>query len=192
MPEAPPREAPRVHERVDYSAFEDDSPPSPREAAKIEKMTPPDEVFEEIKGMISTMPRADRLALAGCALIVLASFFPWRDTAKDGEILGLMSSGIIATLAAIAAGAAVIARTRRSFPHVNPMLPWLVQLGSVCFAIVWCLMFMRASWDARLVTAHAGNLQQAVSKPAIGVVVALLAGIVGLSGTLMGVRSSAR
>ena len=83
---------------------------------------------------------------------------------------------------------AIVVRVRRFMPNLNPITPWLAQLGVCCFCIVWCLVFMKLSYDGRMARALVGNVEMKISTPSFGVFIALVCSIGGLGGTLMGLK----
>jgi hypothetical protein len=156
-----------------------------------EGMMAPEEALKEAGAFFGTLPTADKLALAGAALVVLFSFFPWKETAADGEVLGLLSTGAVALGAAVALAAALLLRSRKAMPSLGPVIPWLIQLAAAAVCVVSCLVFIKASWDGRRVASPVGNYELAVSRPSFGVVVGLIGGLVALGGTLMGLKDKA-
>lgn len=135
---------------------------------------------------------ADKLALFGSAVMLLATFFPWKETVHDGDVLGVFSSGILVTLLTAISLAGIIIRTRKTMPTLNPIIPWMAQLGAVGVAGVWCLVYMKLSWDSTLAQSTIGNYQVWVSKPSFGLILALLAGIVSIVGTIFGLKDLGR
>ncbi len=151
-----------------------------------------DEALEDFNKFVKSLAMSDKLAFLGAALAILTAFFPWRETAIEGDVIGLMSSGIVAVVFNAAAIFTIAARTRRIMPHVQAPLWWLGQLGAVVLALVWCLIFMKTNWDGRQVPSSIGNELMAISRPAFGVFFALLFEIVALAGTVLGLKEKAR
>ena len=148
----------------------------------------PEDVFRDAKSFVIGLPGSDKIAFAGLVLNILCSFFPWKETVIDGEVLGLMSLGFPVFLVSILGITSIVVRVRRVMPKLNPLVPWLLQLSAVCFCIVWCLIYIKLSWDSRLARSPVGNFDMYISKPSIGVFLALLTSIVALGGTLMGLK----
>ena len=113
------------------------------------------------------LPLADKLALFGTAALVIFTFFPWKETVAEGDVLGVFSSGVLVTLLGSAAVAGIIVRTRKTMPTLNPLLPWVAQLGCVGVSAIWCLVYMKLSWDSTPAMSAVGNYEVWVSKPAI-------------------------
>jgi len=151
-------------------------------------LVPPEEALRDAQNFVKDLTSADKITFAGCALVILVSFFPWKETRDDGEVLGFACSGIFAFLAALATIGAVVIRERRVMPRLSRLAPWIAQLVSTSFLILWCLIFIRLSWDGRLVPSPIGNYEVALSKPSFGVVLGLMGGIGALAGTLLGLR----
>ncbi len=149
----------------------------------------PETLLADIKAFIGGLGTADKLAFIGSALTVLMAFFPWKETRDDGEVIGLLSLGLPAVLAAVVTMVAVGARDQRSLPGFSPALLWMGQLGSVCVSLIWCLVFIKLSWDSQEVPALIGNENVvALSRPAMGVYLSLVTEAIALAGTLMGVK----
>lgn len=179
----PPRPAP-----APARSYSDDEPSISNGTASGISMVAPEAAFADAKAFIGDLKTSDKLAFIGAAVTILVCFFPWKETATEGEILGLMSLGFAAFIANLLGMGAVFVRVNRAMPRLHPVVPWLVQLGSFCFGIVWCLVYMKLASDDRQVQALFGNETVAISKPAFGVFIALLMQIVALAGTLMGLK----
>ncbi len=147
-----------------------------------------DEALEDFSQFVRSLSTGDKLAFIGAAMAILTAFLPWRETAADGEVIGLMSSGIGAVLLNGAAIFTIAARTRRLMPHIGVPVWWLGQLAAVALALVWCLVFMKLNWDGRQVPSSIGNELMAISKPALGVFLALMFEVVSLAGTVLGLK----
>jgi hypothetical protein len=123
----------------------------------------------------------------------MATFFPWRETVTQGDVIGVFSTGILVALMSGGALAGFIIRTRKLMPKLNPLLPWIAQLGLVGVAAVWCLFDTAVlSWDSTPAQSRIGNFTVWVSKPSIGLIVALLSSIVSLVGTILGLKDLGR
>lgn len=152
------------------------------------RLVSPEEMLTDLKNFFLELGQSDKLAFVGACVTVLLSFIPWKSTATDGDILGLVSLGAFVLLAALATMASVAVRVRKVMPQLNPIIPWLVQLGTAGFAILWCLVFIKISWNGQQVPADIGNEMVPLSSPSAGVFLALLSSIVSLVGTLMGLK----
>ncbi len=146
------------------------------------------EVMGSAKTYLLALSLADKLALGGAALLLASTFLPWAETAKRGDVLGILSIGFLVTLSAATAVTGVLVRTLKAVPKLNPLLPWVAQLGGVGIGGLWCLVFIVMYWDATLVPAPIGNFQVWASKPAFGVIIALLASITSIVGTVFGLK----
>lgn len=156
------------------------------------KAMDPELAMGETKRYLWELPLADKLALFGTAVLVISSFFPWKETVAEGEVLGVFSSGILVTLLGSAAVAGIIVRTRKTMPTLNPLLPWVAQLGCVGVSALWCLVYMKLSWDSTPAMSPVGNYEVWVSKPAFGLVLSILASIVSIVGTIFGLKDVGR
>ncbi|MFL5318775.1 MAG: hypothetical protein ACJ790_03905 [Myxococcaceae bacterium] len=163
-------------------------PAIPRTSSGMQ-MVAPEQALDDFKSFVSNLPSGDKIAFIGAAAFIFTCFLPWKETAADGEILGLMSLGIIDFLVMIAVIGSLVIRVRRVMPQLNPLVPWLVQLGGAGFSIVWCLVYIGISTDLRKTQALVGNFEQSVSAPAFGVWLAILCGAATVAGTLMGLKS---
>ncbi|MFO0596864.1 MAG: hypothetical protein U0228_16235 [Myxococcaceae bacterium] len=159
---------------------------------EVDRTLDPDDAMVQFKTYIVTLAMADKLALFGASIMLIATFLPWKDTVANGDVLGVFSAGIVVTALASTAIAGIVIRTRKSMPNLNPILPWMAQLGAVGIAGVWCLIYLKTSWDSTLAQSTIGNYQQWVSKPAFGLILALIAGIVSIIGTIFGLKELGR
>ncbi|WPB73520.1 hypothetical protein KYC5002_31255 [Archangium violaceum] len=148
----------------------------------------PEQVIEDFRDFVGVLGRSDKIAFAGGATILISAFLPWKETAEDGEILGLMSLGLLAVLAAIGIIGAITVRVRRFMPHLNALVPWVAQLGLSVFTILWCIVFMKLSYDATEVPSPMGNATIMNSTPSFGVFLGLLGALTSLAGSLMGLK----
>jgi hypothetical protein len=163
--------------------------PGPPQRTYSGAMMPPEQALDDFQSFVRNLPAGDKLAFVGAALTILSTFLPWKDTAADGEILGLMSLGIIVFLVMIAVLSSIVIRIKRVMPQLHPLVPWMVQLGGTVFSALWCIVYIGLSIDARKTQALVGNFEVSVSAPAFGVFFALLCcGLTG-AGTLLGLKA---
>lgn len=160
----------------------------PREQFVADKGLDPEDVMGDARRFIYELSSADKLAFFGAATMFLACFFPWKETVVEGEVLGLMSMGIVVFALSAVALASIAIRSRKTFGNLSPIVPWVAQLGAIGFGELWCLVYMRLSWDSTLARSPVGNFEMWVSKPSFGVILAFLAGIVAALGTIFGLR----
>lgn len=150
------------------------------------------EAMVETRQYLFSLSMADKLALFGTSVLLIATFLPWRETVSEGEVLGVFSSGaLVAVLAGIALGG-ILVRTRKTMPDLNPLYPWMAQLGAVGVSGVWCLIYMMMAWDPTHARSPIGNYEVWVSKPAFGLILALLAAITSIVGTIFGLKEVGR
>ncbi len=162
---------------------------SDRPAFEVERTLDAEDWMTQTRYYLLALPLADKLALFGTGVMTLSTFFPWRETVARGEELGVFTTGAIVTLLAGAALAGIIVRTKKLMPKLNPLIPWVAQLGLVGVAAVWCLFDTAVlSWDATPAQSRIGNFTMWVSKPSFGLISALLSGIVSLLGTIFGLK----
>ncbi|HYV44812.1 MAG TPA: hypothetical protein VFA20_08125 [Myxococcaceae bacterium] len=163
--------------------------PGARSSPSYSPVFSPEEAMADARLFVGGLTTADKLTLLGGALCLLCSFFPWKETAAEGEVIGLQSLGIVATGLIALAMVVVVGRARRSF-HVNPAVMWLVQLACSGATIVWCLVFIKLSWDPTEAHSVDGNMLMATSKPVMGVYLCAAGAIIAAAGTLMGLKDS--
>lgn len=191
MPEAPQKELKK--ERGDWRQKiekEDWGPaPVPKAAPQKESIDPEDQIAD-VRRFIDELSSADKLALFGEVGVLMACFFPWKETVQDGAVLGLLSLGAVAFGTAIVAIGAIAMRVRKVLPTLNPVYPWVVQLLAVGIGLAWCLYYVQDSWDRTMARAPFGNEMVMVSKPSIGVILAVLAGGVAVLGTIVGLKET--
>ncbi len=172
----------------DWKANEGKAP----EKFVVDKTLDANDAMVQTRQYLADLSTADKLALFGTSLLLLATFLPWRETVSEGDVLGVFSSGILVTALSAGALGGLVVRTRKLMPQVNPLLPWIAQLGCVGVAGVWCLIYMMLSWDPTLARSPIGNYEVWVSKPAFGLILALLAGITSIVGTIFGLKDVGR
>jgi hypothetical protein len=195
MPEAPARSAkPKTSvdwrsqvSQADWNEMQQKS----KEEFVVDKGLDPDDVLNDARGFFSLLSSADKLAFFGTSGMLLSTFFPWKETVQDGDVLGLLSAGIVVTLLSTLALASLVLRVRRTW-SVNPIVPWILQLGCLGFGIVWCLVYVKMSWDSTVVKSPVGNFDMWASKPTFGVIFGFMAGVVGALGTVAGLKELSR
>ncbi|MDY7229413.1 hypothetical protein [Hyalangium rubrum] len=195
----PPRRAPEPEPR-DSAEPEEDRPPPPRQAmpppaqpartftGTNSKIVAPEQAMQDAREFITDLPRSDKIAFVGGAVVVFSCFLPWKVTATEGEILGLMSSGFIAFLGALLLLGTIILRVRQTMPRLHPLAPWMAQLGLSIFCVLYIVVFIRLSVDATAVPASIGNDTMMNSKPDFGVFIGLLGGLAAMAGSLLGLK----
>ncbi len=181
-PAAPQAPAPRRQEP------EPDLYVPPSSASNTGEILAPEVLVDDFREFVGVLSLSDKVAFAGAALVVLSAFIPWKETAEEGEILGLMSLGLVAVLSACGLMGTVALRVRRLMPRLNVLIPWLAQLGLSIFTILWCIIFMKLSSDTTEVPSPMGNAMIFNSAPTYGVYLALLGALGSLAGTLMGLK----
>jgi amino acid transporter len=148
----------------------------------------PDDVLLGAREFLLGLSPADKLTFLGASTMFLACFFPWKETEREGQVLGLMSLGVVVFLLSLGALALVVLRSRRHDRRANPLGFWVLQLGAIGAALLVCVVDAVASHDNTLVPAPLGHVEVWVSRPTFGVVLAFLAGLVAGLGTLLGLR----
>ena len=148
----------------------------------------PEVLLDDARSFLKELEGADRVAFWGAALVVLSCFMPWKETAADGDFLGLISLGFISFLFAIGAMVFIGIRVRNLMAWVNPMLPWGAQMVCTVVCLVWSLVFLKISSDTTLVPSPLGNSEMMNSSPSIGCFLGVLGAVVALLGGLMGLR----
>ena len=68
----------------------------------------------------------------------------------------------------------------------------ILQLGCVGVSALWCLVYMKLSWDSTPAMSSVGNYEVWVSKPAFGLILGVLAAIVSIVGTIFGLKDVGR
>ena len=193
MPEAPPASVPSAtagrnwREEIsqeDWNAM----PQGPRAEFVPDRAMDPDDFVHSARAFLAGLSTADKLAFFGSATTFLACFFPWKETVADGEVLGLLSLGVVVFLLAVASMVAIAVRVRS--PSENSGLLRLGQLAAVVFSELWSIGYAAASVDATSTQSPVGNFEMWVSKPSFGLVLAFLAGLVAVAGTVMGVKEA--
>jgi hypothetical protein len=192
MPVAP---APRVAAvrrdwRQEVSQEDWDQMPQgpPREHFVPDKALDPDDVLLGAREFLLGLNAPDKLTFFGTSTMFLACFFPWKETVREGEVLGLMSLGLVVFLLSLAALALLVLRSRRTDRRRSPFGLWALQLAAIVAALLVCVVYAVASLDTTSVPAPIGTGEMWVSKPSFGVIMAFLAGLLSAAGTLLGLR----
>ncbi|MDC0708854.1 hypothetical protein POL68_10290 [Stigmatella sp. ncwal1] len=152
------------------------------------RIVAPEEVISDARAFVDELTRSDKITFAGAAAIIISCFLPWKETAEDGEILGLLSIGAVALVGAVAIIAAIAVRVRRTMPSLHPLAPWVLQLGVSIFCIFFTLIAIRLASDSTVVASPIGNQMVENSSASLGVFLALLGAIGALTGSLMGLK----
>jgi len=148
----------------------------------------PEEIIADTRRFIGELSRSDKITFASACLVILSCFLPWKETAADGEILGLMSAGIGTLLGAVLIIGAIFVRKRGTLPKVNASSLWMMQLGVSFFCILYTAVCIKASFDTTQVQSQLGNAMVWVSSPSFGVFLGLLGSLGALVGSVMGLR----
>lgn len=168
------------------------SPPAPsprgRPPPNTGNIVAPEELLSDAREFVGELSRSDKIAFGGACLIAVSCFLPWKETAAEGEILGLMSMGVGALLGAVVIISAIFVRVRRTMPKLNPLVPWMVQLSVAFFCIIYSVVFMRVALDSNEVPSAIGNQMIMNSSPSFGVFLGLLGALVALVGSLLGLK----
>lgn len=166
--------------------------PSQKNAPIVQNIEPPrpvdpNEVMEDAQAFIGSLGLADKLAFFGLVGMVLACLFPWAETKDDGDVMGLMTYGFVTFLLSGAALGAVVWRLKGDKRRYgNPMTPWLMQLAGVGLGVLWALISIKLSWNSA--SAKVGNAEIPLSRPAFGLFLAIVCGVVAGAGTMLGLR----
>ncbi|MBJ6763990.1 hypothetical protein JGU66_24725 [Myxococcaceae bacterium JPH2] len=182
-----PRRAPAPPPEPSYSDVEDAWERAERRPGSS-AIEDPEVLMLQGRDFLRELKGADRIAFWGAAAVVLSCFLPWKETAADGDILGLMSAGVGACLLSVGVMIAISVRVRRSLAQLNPMVPWLAQLGMSIVTLLWGLIFMKLASDTARVPTPMGNTEMMNSSPSMGVFLAVLGALAALGGTLMGLK----
>lgn len=191
---APARRAPAPApiEEEDDDVGDAVADPWSREARELEAtrspIDDPEVLLDDARSFLRELEGGDRIAFWGATLVVLSCFMPWKETAADGDFLGLISLGFISFLFAVATMVLVGLRARQVMTWVNPMLPWGAQMFCSAVTLIWSLVFLKLSSDTTLVPSPLGNAEMMNSSPSIGCFLGILGGIIAVLGGLMGLK----
>jgi hypothetical protein len=146
-----------------------------------------EQLWHDFQHLRKELRRPDQLTFYGALCEVLWCLLPWQDTARDGPVIGVVTLGVGVLLGVAATVGALVFRYRQLKPRWDPLWPWFIQIAGVCFMICWCLVSIRASWDARTVPGIE-SLEVPLSRPAFGAYAGLVSALVSLFGTLWGLK----
>jgi hypothetical protein len=192
MPEAPQRRSRTPPEQKvvveDWHAPKQSRVDPAMMQAPPSQVLDPEEAMADARNFMVSLTFSDKLAFWGAAATLFACFLPWKETAQEGESIGLLSLGALVFTANVVLIVAIIIRTRKVMPRLHALVPWLLQFGTSSFSIVWSLVLIKLAVNTQITRATVGNEEVWMSKPGAGVVLAVLTSIVALGGTLMGLR----
>lgn len=189
---SPPAEEPQPE--VEEEDWRIPAPPPSTAASKgpatgsDSSIAAPEEIIADTRAFIRELSISDKITFASACLIILSCFLPWKETAADGEILGLMSTGIGTLLGAVLVIGAIFVRKRGTLPKVNVSTLWMMQLGVSFFCILYTAIFIKVSFDTTQVQSQLGNAMVWTSSPSFGVFLGLLGSLGALVGSVMGSR----
>ena len=166
-------------------------PPVPTHSPSLNntgKIVAPEELIADARVFVGELSRSDKLAFVGACVSAFSCFLPWKETAVDGDVLGLLSAGAGALLGAVMVIAAIFVRVRRTLPKFNPLVPWGMQLGVSFFCVLYTVIFIKTAFDSTEVPSAIGNRLIMNSSPSFGAVLGLLGAIAALTGSVMGLR----
>jgi hypothetical protein len=152
------------------------------------KIVAPEELISDAREFVGALSRPDKFAFAGACVMAFSCFLPWKETAADGDVLGLMSAGIGALLGAMMIITAIFIRVRRTLPKINPLAPWGMQVGTSFLLVLYVVIFIKAAFNSTQVPSSIGNEMIMNSSPSFGAFLALLGAIGALTGSVMGMR----
>jgi hypothetical protein len=148
------------------------------------------ELLAEAREFMGLLSSADKLAFWGAVTVILSCFLPWKSTAAEEDVLGLMSLGFGAFLLAFGIIACIGMRVRGAGArNFNPVVPWMGQLVTSFLCLVWCVIFIKISSDTTRVPTPIGNAEMMNSSPSIGVFIAVLGALAALGGSILGLRN---
>jgi hypothetical protein len=150
--------------------------------------TTPDQAINEARAFVEGLTKSDKLAAGGVALLVVSLFIPWRETASNGDELGIVTSGILAALIGLGTLGAIFVRIRKPIAGIPEIAPWAAQAALAALSVILCLVFLKDSWDGTLVPANVGNGTMRASTPSLGAIIGLAGAAVGLVGTALGFK----
>ncbi|WP_224245632.1 hypothetical protein [Hyalangium gracile] len=152
------------------------------------KIVAPEEILSDARDFVGELSRSDKITFAGACVAALSCFLPWKETAADGDVLGLMSAGVGTLLCAAIVISAIFIRVRRTMPKVSPMVPWGTQLGMSFFGVLYTVIFIKSAFDSTEVPSAIGNQMIMNSSPSFGVFLGLLGTLGALAGSVMGMK----
>jgi hypothetical protein len=190
MPDAPPRKLKTPPEmRAPVEDWHAPVRPLADPQANLQSQAlDPEEAMGQARNFIVALSTSDRIAFWGAVATLIACFLPFRETVGEEESLGLLSLGSLVFAAHVGLITAIVVRVRKVLPRLNALVPWLLQFATSSFSIVWCLVLIKLFVNTQKARALYGNEEVWVSKPGVGVLLALVTSIAAFAGTLMGLR----
>lgn len=151
------------------------------------RIAAPEDVVRDLKSFLAGLAASDKYAVYGALGTVFSCFLPWRFREPEGDVLGLTSLGFVAFLLALVTLTAVVVRTQRLLPRVNPIVPWVAQLAAAGLALLWCVICIKLN-TVPAEPARIGMPALGPGSPSFGVYLAVLGSLVSLGGTLLGLK----
>jgi hypothetical protein len=193
MPEPEPEE-PEAEEPEEEDWRPKRPPPGPAPVAKAKdpdavSFTAPDEALNEARAFVDSLTFFDKLAVGGVGLLFISLFLPWRESAANGDEIGMVTSGFFAALLALGGVGVLVARLRNLIPQqfsVPPAVLVMIQSGLLGFSALLCLIFLFSAYDGTQVPANVGNGTMAASTPSLGAILGLAGAVLGTVGSVMG------
>ncbi len=147
-----------------------------------------DAFLADMKRFVMELSTADKIAFFGMLTMVLTTVLPWKVTVIEGDVLGLLSEGVLVAGLTLMGIASLVIRVRKTMETLSPVVLFAVQLGALGLSLIWCVYFSVSSWDSTMAHSQVGNEMMRASRPAFGVILAFLAGGVGGLGTVLGLK----
>ncbi len=150
-----------------------------------------EELAQEARFFLQELSGSDKAAFWGGALTAISCFFPWKQTALEGDTLGFMGVGIPALLFSLLLCGSIWTRERDWASRTTRANTWYLQFACAALIPLWTLVCIKLAWNPVLVRATVGISDIWTSKPGLGAIVALPCSVVALLGTFMGMKGRA-
>jgi|CXWL01.1.fsa_nt_gi hypothetical protein len=149
---------------------------------------PAEDLAQEAKFFLRDLRGGNLLAFWGGALTFLSSFFPWKQTAAEGDVLGFMSIAAPVLLLSLLLCGSILVRERNLMPRASAATTWYLQFACAALIPLWTIACIKLSWNSVLVRATVGVEDIWTSKPGFGAIIALPLSVLALAGTLLGMK----
>ncbi|MBX7113776.1 MAG: hypothetical protein K1X64_05520 [Myxococcaceae bacterium] len=150
-----------------------------------------EELAQEARFFLQELSGSDKAAFWGSALVAISCFFPWRQTALEGDTLGFMGLGAGVLLLSIALCGSIWARERDWVARAKRANTWYLQFACAVLIPLWTLVCIKLAWNPVLVRATVGTSDVWASKPGLGAIIAVPCSVLALLGTLVGLKGRA-
>jgi hypothetical protein len=113
----------------------------------IQHTTAPEALLQTVGALVKGLEGVDAFTFWSAVSTVLLTCLPWKSTAAEGDLIGLVTLGLCVTFASIGTAVGVLLRARSHRRYAVTLLPWALQLGTASFSLLWTLLCIHLAHD---------------------------------------------